>query len=207
MARSMTEEEIWEPRTRLGLKVSKGEVTSMEEIFQNGWKIKEPEIVKTLIPDLKSVVVHAGIVQRQTDAGEVTKFSVLVGVGNSNGWFGLGRGKAAQMRSAIDKATKDAYLNVIPVRLGCGSWECRCGHLHSLPSKIEGSGGSVRIEIIPGPKGLGLVAGETVRLLLELAGIKDAWTRTYGSTSTMASIAYAIYDALTKIHGLNVITR
>lgn len=179
----------------------------MQEIFENGWKIKEPEIVRTLLQGIKSHVVSVGIVQKQTDAGEVTKFASVVAVGDEGGWFGVGRGKAKQMRIAIEKATNDALLYVIPVRLGCGSWECRCGTLHSVPFRTRGKGGSVRVEIIPAPRGLGLVAGETVKNLLALAGIKDAWTRTYGATSTMASVAHAVYDALKKIHRLKVVSR
>ncbi len=199
------EQQPWVPKTRLGALVSEGKITSLEEIFESGQKIKESEIVKRLVPDMKTNVVSVGIVQKQTDAGEVTKFAAVVAVGNEAGWFGVGRGKAVQMRSAIDKATNDAFLNLIPVKRGCGSWECRCGQFHSVPFRISGKGGSVRVEIIPGPRGLGLVAGETVRNLLTLAGIKDAWTRTYGSTSTMSSIANAVYDALKKIHGIGVV--
>ncbi len=195
----------WVPKTRLGTLVSTGKITSLEEIFESGQRIKEAEIIKQLVPDMKTNVVSVGIVQKQTDAGEVTKFAAVVAVGNEAGWFGVGRGKAVQMRSAIDKATNDAFLNLIPVKRGCGSWECRCGQNHSVPFRISGKGGSVRVEIIPGPRGLGLVAGETVRNLLTLAGIKDAWTRTYGSTSTMSSIANAVYDALKRIHGIGVI--
>ena len=199
------EQAPWVPKTRLGVLVSTGKITSMEEIFETGQRIKEAGIVKMLIPDMKSNVVSVGIVQKQTDAGEITKFAAVVAVGNEAGWFGVGRGKAVQMRNAIDKATSDAYLNIIPVKLGCGSWECRCGRYHSVPFRISGKGGSVRVEIIPGPRGLGLVAGETVRNLLTLAGVKDAWTRTYGSTNTMSSIANAVYDALKRIHGISVI--
>ena len=199
------EQAPWIPKTRLGVLVATGKITSMEEIFESGQRIKEADIAKKLIPDMKSNVVSVGIVQKQTDAGEITKFAAVVAVGNEAGWFGVGRGKAVQMRSAIDKATSDAYLNIIPVKLGCGSWECRCGRFHSVPFRISGKGGSVRVEIIPGPRGLGLVAGETVRNLLSLAGVKDAWTRTYGSTNTMSSIANAVYDALKKIHGISVV--
>lgn len=199
------EQAPWVPKTRLGVLVSTGKITSIEEIFESGQRIKEAEIVKHLLPDMKSNVVSVGIVQKQTDAGEITKFAAVVAVGNESGWFGVGRGKAVQMRSAIDKATNDAYLNIIPVKLGCGSWECRCGMLHSVPFRISGKGGSVRVEIIPAPRGLGLVAGETVRNLLTLAGVKDSWTRTYGSTNTMSSIANAVYDALKKIHGISVV--
>lgn len=202
----MSEQAIqtWIPKTRLGSLVAEGKITSLEEIFENGIKIKEPEIVKKLLPDLKTVLIGAGIVQKQTDAGEMTRFSAVMALGNENGWFGVGKGKASQMRLAIEKATNVALLNIIPVKLGCGSWECRCMTNHSLPFKTIGKCGSVRIVIIPGPKGLGLVAGEKVRNLLSLAGVKDAWTRTYGSTSTLSSIAYAVYDALKKTHTLNI---
>ncbi len=198
------EEAVWVPRTRLGLSVSNSKVTSLDEIFRNGWKIKEPEIVRTLSPDLKSYTVHVGIVQKQTDAGELTKFRAVVAVGDETRWFGVGSGKTKQLRDAVDKGTNDAMLNIIPVRLGCGSWECRCGTNHSIPYKTLGKGGSVRVEIIPGPRGLGLVAGESIRNLLSLTGIKDAWTRTTGSTSTVASVANAVYDAIRKVHGMSV---
>lgn len=196
--------EIWTPKTRLGLLVSEGKVTSMQEIIENGWTIKEAGIVRMLLPDLRSFVADVGIVQKQTDAGEVTRFGAVVAVGNGNGFFGVGKGKARHMRTSIDKATVDAFLKVIPVRLGCGSWECRCGRGHSVPFRIVGQGGSVRVDLIPGPRGLGLVAGETVKSLLSLAGVKDVWTRTYGSTSTSASVANAIYDAMSKMHKMGV---
>ena len=208
MRKSKNEEDplkLWNPKTKLGLLVSSGKVTSMNEIFENGWKIKEAEIVQTLLPEIKSEVVDAGIVQKQTDAGEMTRFVSIVAVGDGDGWFGIGRGKASQMRTAIEKGTNNALLNLIPIKIGCGSWECKCGRAHSTPFKVRGKGGSVRVELIPGPRGLGLVAGETIKNLLTLAGIEDAWTKTFGSTSTASSVAYAVYDALKKVHGLSII--
>src|SRR5512145_619694 len=122
--RSRDEKQVeWKPRTTLGIMVAGGKITSMEQVFENGMRIQESEIVKHLLPDIKSQVVHVGIVQKQTDAGEMTRFAALVAVGNENGWFGIGNGKAAQMRNAIDKATINSYLHIIPVKLGCGSWE------------------------------------------------------------------------------------
>jgi len=200
------ETQIWTPRTKLGMLVQSGKITSLNSVFEQGYRIREPEIVRTLLPDLKSEVISAGIVQRQTDAGEVTRFVAIVAVG-SPGWFGVGRGKAMQMRSAIEKATTAALLNVIPVKLGCGSWECRCSRPHSVPYKITGKAGSVRVEIKPGPRGLGLVAGETVRKMLSLAGVVDAWTKTFGSTNTPSSITNAVYDAFKNMHKLNLMTR
>ena len=197
----------WVPKTRLGKMVAEGKITSLAEIFENGWKIKEPEIVKTLLPNLKTYLVGIRIVQKQTDAGEMTRFSAVVAVGEESGWFGIGHGKARQTRIAIEKATRNAMLNIIPIQLGCGSWECRCGQPHSLPYKLEGKSGSVRVILIPGPRGLGLVAGETVKNLLALAGVKDAWTKTFGSTSTITSITQAVYDAFLKMFKLSTVQR
>ncbi len=186
----------WKPRTTLGSQVASGTINSMDQVYENGMRIQEAEIVRHLLPDIKSQVVHVGIVQKQTDAGEMTRFGAIVAVGNEAGWFGIGKGKASQMRIAIDKATNAAYLDVIPVKLGCGSWECRCSQLHSVPFRVRGKGGSVNVEIVPGPRGLGLVAGENIRSLLKLAGLRDAWTKSFGSTNTMSSTTKAIFNAL-----------
>jgi small subunit ribosomal protein S5 len=196
MSRPSEPEVEWKPRTTLGIMVASGKINSMEQIFENGMRIQESEIVKHLLPDIKTQVVSVEIVQKQTDAGELTRFNALVAIGNESGWFGIGKGKASQMRNAIDKATNASYLNVIPVKLGCGSWECRCHQAHSVPFKVKGRGGSVTIELIPGPRGLGIVAGENIRNLLKLAGLKDCWSRSFGSTNTMSSTAKAIFSAL-----------
>jgi len=151
-------------------------------------------------------VINVGIVQKQTDAGEMTRFAAIVAIGNDAGWFGLGRGKAHQMRLAIDKGINEALLHTIPIKLGCGSWECKCDKFHSIPVKAVGKAGSVTVEIYPGPRGLGLVAGEKVKRLLSLAGIKDAWTKTYGATSTASSVANAVYDAFKQTHRFTTTT-
>jgi small subunit ribosomal protein S5 len=194
--RTQEQPSTWKPRTELGIMVAEGKINSMDQIYENGMRIQEFEIVKHLLPDIKTSVIHVGIVQKQTDAGEMTRFSALVAAGNEAGWFGIGMGKASQMRIAIDKATTNSYLNIIPVKLGCGSWECRCNQFHSIPFKVSGKGGSVTIELAPGPRGLGLVAGENIRALLKLAGIRDAWTKSFGSTNTMTSTSIAIFNAL-----------
>ena len=198
------EEPVWVPRTKLGVLVNEGKVTSLEEIFRSGQRVREAEILKKLLPDLRNEVVGVSVVQKQTDAGELTRFMAVVAVGNGAGWFGIGKGKAMQTREAIDKATSAALLNIIPVKLGCGSWECRCGTPHSVPYRIRGKAGSVTVEIIPGPRSLGLVAGPALKSLLQLAGVKDAWIRTFGSTNTVSSLANAVYDAFRMSHGLNV---
>src|SRR5947209_18970945 len=110
----------------------------MEEIFTQGLRIKEPEIVDTLLPNVQQEVLGIGFVQKQTDAGERSRFSAMVAIGNGEGYIGIGEGKARQVRTAIDKGTVQAKLDVMPVRRGCGSWECRWGGPHSLPFIIDG---------------------------------------------------------------------
>ena len=186
----------WIPRTKVGRMVQEGQIVSLEDIFVQGFRIKEPEIVDVLLQNLQQEVLGIGFVQKQTDAGERSRFKAVVAVGNSDGYLGIGGGKARQVRNAIDKAAIQAKLNITPVRRGCGSWECRCDLPHSLPFMVKGKCGSVSIEIIPGPRGLGLVAGETAKVILRLAGVKDAWTRSKGSTNTLPSIAFSVYTAL-----------
>ena len=189
-------EEVWIPKTSIVKRVIAGEINSMEEILSNGLRIQEAGIVKKLLPDLKTEVIDVGIIQKMTPNGQSTRFKALVAAGNENGWLGIGMGKSKQMRIAIEKANNAAYLNVSPVKLGCGSWECRCDQKHSVPFKVKGKGGSVTIEILPAPRGLGLVAGGKIRNLLKMAGLKDAWTTAKGSTSTMNSTSKAVLQCL-----------
>ncbi len=189
-------EEVWIPKTSIGKRVIAGEINSMEEILSQGLRIQEAGIVKKLLPDLKTEVIDVGIIQKMTANGQSTRFKALVAAGNENGWLGIGMGKSKQMRIAIEKANNAAYLSVSPVKLGCGSWECRCDQNHSVPFKVKGKGGSVTIEILPAPRGLGLVAGRKIKNLLKMAGIKDAWTTAKGSTTTMNSTSKAVLECL-----------
>ncbi len=192
----------WIPKTSLGKKVAADEITSMEEILENGYRIQEAGIIKKLLPDLKTEVIDVGIIQKMTANGQSTRFKAMVAAGNENGWLGVGNGKSRQMRIAIEKATTASYLNASPVKLGCGSWECRCDQQHSVPFKVRGKGGSVTIEILPAPRGLGLVAGGKIRNLLRLAGLKDAWTTAKGSTTTMNSTSKAVLQCLSQTFSL-----
>jgi small subunit ribosomal protein S5 len=82
------------------------------------------------------------------------------------------------------------------VNRGCGSWECGCGQAHTVPYQVVGESGSVRVVLIPAPRGLGIAAGETSKKVMDMAGIKDVWTRTAGSTRTTINFAKATYNAL-----------
>jgi len=194
--------EAWVPRTRLGKMIQEGRISSIEEVFSEGQKIREPEIVDALLPDLQEEVININLVQKQTDAGEKSRFKAIVAVGNRDGYVGLGSGKAKQVRTAIEKAAMDARLNVVQVRRGCGSWECGCGKPHSLPFQVRGKCGGVEILLVPGPRGVGIVASEAAKVILGLAGVKDIWTRSFGSTRTVPSFAFAVFDALKRTYTL-----
>jgi len=199
---TMREEKVegWIPRTKLGRMISEGNISSIEEIFAEGFKIHEPEIVDALLPELQEEVININLVQKQTDAGEKSQFKAIVVVGNRDGYVGLGSGKAPQVRTAIQKGAVDARLNITPVRRGCGSWECGCDRPHSLPFHVRGKCGGVQVVLIPSPRGLGIVASEEAKIILDLAGVKDCWTRSYGSTRTIPSFACAVFHALRKTY-------
>jgi small subunit ribosomal protein S5 len=196
--------EEWTPRTKTGKLVKEGKITSINQIFENSLPIKEVEIVDLLLPNLKSEIIAVNLVQRQTDAGETSRFKVMVAVGNGNGYIGIGVGKSKQIHFAIEKATIDAKLNIIPVRRGCGSWECICKTPHSIPFKVVGKAGSIRTTLLPAPKGTGLVASEVVKTLLNLAGIEDVYSYARGETRTTMNFALSTFEALKKTYSLKL---
>lgn len=188
--------ENWVPKTQLGRRVFEGQISSIYEVFAEGHRIKEVEIVDLLVPDLKDEVIHINLVQKQTDAGESSRFTALVAVGNGSGLVGVGMGKAQRVRNAIEKGIRLAKLNLQPIRMGCGSWECDCGEGHTLPFKVRGKAGSVIVTLLPAPRGLGLVVGDTAKTVLRLAGVKDCWSKCIGQTATRTSFAFATFEAL-----------
>jgi len=193
---SVVDLSLWEPKTALGRMVKEGKIRTIDEVFANNLLIKEPEIVDILLPGLKQELLNLNLVQRQTHAGERNQFQAVVAVGNEDGYVGVGIGKSRQVRQAIEKATREAKLNITPVRRGCGSWKCSCDEPHSVPFVVSGKSGSVEVTLIPAPKGVGLVAGDVAKVVLRLAGIKDVWTKTRGDTRTTLNFALAVFNAL-----------
>ena len=186
----------WEPKTRLGRQVAEGEISSMEQALESGLPLKEPEIVDQLLPGLDDEVLDINMVQRMTDSGRRVKFRCVCAVGNRDGFVGYAEGRDDQVGGAIQKAIEVAKLNIIKVERGSGSWEDRSDQPHSLARRTKGKAGSVTVELIPAPLGLGLAASETVRNVLELAGIENAWTKSFGNTRTTLNLAKATYRAL-----------
>lgn len=207
--------EAWVPKTSLGEKVWKGEIKSIDEIFEAGYRITEPEIVDALVPDLKNELIFIGgrtgkgggaqripirITAKMHKSGRRFRMTAFAVVGNEDGLVGIGKGTALEARSAVEKAIRKAKLNLIKVKRGCGSWECGCGGNHSIPYKTEGKSGSVRVVLMPAPKGVGLVASDEAKKILRLAGIKDVWVKTYGNTSMRINLIRAIFNALKNLY-------
>lgn len=190
--------EDWEPVTKLGRMVKKGEIADMKDAFRSGLPLIEPEIIDVLLPDLEEEVIDISLVQRMHKSGRRVRFRATVAIGNKNGYVGLGKAVAKEVGPAIRKAIRVAKLNMTEVTKGCGSWECACGEEHSLPFEVTGRAGSVRVTIMPAPKGLGLATGEVSKKVLQLAGVKDVWSRASGQTKTTVNTAKATFDALRK---------
>jgi len=207
----------WIPKTKLGKLVKEGKITSIEQIFLNGYKILEPEIVDYLIPDLKIEFIRLGLsigkyrrpkivkmVRRKTAEGDKPSWVALAVVGNENGYVGVGLGKSYDIPLAMQKAVRRAKLNITPIGRGCGAWECACGTPHTVPFKVEGKVGSVRVIFIPAPYGTGLVAPDEIKKLLRLAGIKDVWMKSFGQTRRRINFIRAAFLALkrTAMYGI-----
>ncbi|MFB6282385.1 MAG: 30S ribosomal protein S5 [Halobacteria archaeon] len=188
--------EEWIPKTKLGRLVQEGEIESMEGVLDSGLPLKEPEIVDTLIPDLEDEVLDINMVQRMTDSGRRVKFRCSVVVGDNDGYIGYAEAKDDQVGAGIRKAIDVAKLHIFKVSRGCGSWECGCGRPHTVSLKTTGKAGSVEVELMPAPRGLGLACGETARNVLSLAGIDDIWTRSSGQTRTTVNFGKATVNAL-----------
>ena len=188
--------ENWEPKTELGRKVKDGEITDIDQILDKGLPIMELEIVDALLPDLEEEVMDVNLVQRMHKSGRKVNFRVIVAVGNKNGYVGLGQGKAKEVGPAIRKAVDNAKYNLIKVRRGCGDWGCVCGKEHTVPFKVQGKASSVSVSLMPAPAGVGLVVGDVGKTILNLAGIKDVWSQSFGQTQTTVNFANAIFDAL-----------
>jgi len=205
----------WIPKTKLGNDVLAGKYKNLEEILEQGELILEPEIIDALVPDIMQEIIYIGgspgkgggirrtatkMTARMHKSGRRFKLAAMAVVGNGNGIVGVGTATSKEHRTALEKAGKNAKLNVIRVRRGCGSWECGCGGEHSVPFKASGKSGSVHVTLLPAPKGVGMVASEEMKKILRLAGIHDVWVKTAGKTSTRNNLVLAVFNALRNLN-------
>ena len=138
--------------------------------------------------ELKEKVVAISRVAKVVKGGRTFRFSAVVVVGDENGHIGVGSGKAAEVPDAIKKAIQDAKKNLVEVPI-VGT---------SIPHEYIGSAGSARVMLKPAEKGTGVIAGGSVRPVLELAGYKDIRTKVIG-TNNPRNVVYATINALTSM--------
>jgi len=206
--------ENWDPKTKLGQAVKNKEIKNIDEILDNKRKILEEEIVDSLI-NVKSELISIGQskgkfgggkrrawrqTQRKTKEGNRPSFSALAVIGDEDGHIGIGSGKAKETLPARDKAIRKAKLKIMKVKRACAGFDCACSELHSIPFKITGKSGSVKVTLIPAPQGTGLVVANELKKILKMAGIKDVYSRTQGRKRTTFNLIKACVNALEKIN-------
>ena len=120
--------------------------------------------------------------------GKNLSFSALVAVGNERGKVGIGKGKAREVPPAIAKAVENAKKNMIDVPLA----------ETTIPHLIKGVDGAGVVVLRPASKGTGVIAGGAVRVIMQLAGIKDILTKSIRSSNPI-SVANATIDALKRL--------
>ena len=135
--------------------------------------------------ELKEKVVAINRVAKVVKGGRNFRFSAVVVVGDENGHVGIGNGKAAEVPDAIKKAREDAKKNLIEVPI-VGT---------TIPHEFLGKFGSANVLLKPGAEGTGLIAGGSVRPILELAGYRDIKTKVIG-TNNPRNVGYATMNAL-----------
>jgi len=207
-------EDQWIPKTKLGNDILKGKYKSLDELLEKGKVILEPEIVDTMVPDLKQEVIYIGgspgkgggirrtatkRTARMHKSGRRFKLTAIIVIGDEKNIVGLGKASSREHRIALEKATDQAKLNVIRVKKGCGSWECGCGGDHSIPFSAEAKHGSVKVKLLPAPKGVGIVADKASKKMLNLAGIRDVWVKTSGNTRARGNLIYAVFQAMKNL--------
>lgn len=185
----------------MGRLVQAGKVKSLDDIFANSWPIKEVEIVDQLTDGGKSLreeTMKVMPVQKQTTAGQRMRMKCWVLVGDGKGHVGLGSKAHKELQVAMQAATRRAKMAIIPVRMGY--WGNKIGDPHTVPMKITGKEGSVRIRLVPAPRGTGIVAPYASKKVLEFAGVVDCYTQSRGCTRTKGNFLHATFNAMANTY-------
>lgn len=146
--------------------------------------------------ELKEKVVAINRVAKVVKGGRTFRFSAVVVVGDENGHVGVGNGKASEVPDAIKKAIEDAKKNLITVPI-VGT---------TIPHEFVGRFGSAKVMLKPGAEGTGVIAGGSVRPVLELAGYKDINTKVIG-TNNPRNVVYATIEALKNMQTVESVAK
>ncbi|CAO3653981.1 40S ribosomal protein S2 [Cunninghamella echinulata] len=197
--RRQEEKNEWVPVTKLGRLVKAGKIKSIEEIYLFSLPIKEYQIVDYFLPKLQDQVMKIMPVQKQTRAGQRTRFKAFVVIGDGDGHVGLGVKCSKEVATSIRGAIILAKLSIIPVRRGF--WGSSLGEPHTVPCKVTGKCGSSVCRLIPAPRGTGIVGAPVPKKVLQLAGITDCYTSSRGSTRTLGNFVKATFAAIGNTYG------
>ena len=138
--------------------------------------------------NLQDKLIFINRVAKVVKGGRRFSFTALVAVGDSEGYVGVGKGKAGEVPEAIRKAVQDAKKSIIKIPLRDGT----------LPHQIEGRFGSGRVIMKPAPQGTGIIAGGAVRAVMEVAGVQNIVAKSIGSKNYF-NTAKATIDGFKKL--------
>ena len=146
--------------------------------------------------ELKEKVVAINRVAKVVKGGRTFRFSAVVVVGDENGHVGVGNGKAAEVPDAIKKAIEDAKKNLVTVPV-VGT---------TIPHEYVGKFGSANVLLKPAEEGTGIIAGGSVRPVLELAGYRNIRTKIIG-TNNPRNVVYATIEGLKSMQTIETVAK
>lgn len=138
--------------------------------------------------EFEEKVVHVRRVSKKTKGGHKIGFSVLVVVGDKKGRVGVALGKAPDVRSAIHKGINYAKKHLIEIPLNKGT----------IPHEVRVKYGAAEVLLKPAPKGTGIIAGGTVRSVVEAVGVENIVSKILGTRNKLTNV-YATMEALKKL--------
>ena len=149
-----------------------------------------------LVSEFKEKLVAVNRVSKTVKGGRNMRFSALVVVGDEKGRVGVGMGKAAEIPEAIRKANEDAKKHMVTVPL-CGT---------TIPHDAVGYYSTAKCVLLPAPEGTGVIAGGAARAVLELAGVKDIRTKSFG-TNNPINMVKATIEALRQLRSAEEVAK
>ena len=148
------------------------------------------------VSEFKEKLVAVNRVSKTVKGGRNMRFSALVVVGDENGRVGAGMGKAAEIPEAIRKANEDAKKHLVNVPL-TGT---------TIPHNASAFYSTAKVVLLPAPEGTGVIAGGAARAVLELAGVKDIRTKSFGTNNPINTVK-ATLEALKQLHSAEEVAK